>query len=83
MLESKIHGTETHDWRSNNDPREFLTGFQKRKQEKKKAKQEKYQERLRQEKIKERAEIRAQKKQALQERLDQQKALLEGKEENM
>ncbi|ORY93210.1 nucleolar protein 12-domain-containing protein [Syncephalastrum racemosum] len=60
--------------------KEFLTGFSKRKQEKKKAKQERYQERLRQEKLKERAEIRAQKKQILEERLEQQRALLKGEQ---
>ncbi|KAI9322687.1 nucleolar protein 12-domain-containing protein [Dichotomocladium elegans] len=58
--------------------KEFLTGFHKRKVERKKKAKEKYEERLRQEKIKERASLRAQRKWQVQQKMDEMDAMMKG-----
>ncbi|KAI8143521.1 nucleolar protein 12-domain-containing protein [Fennellomyces sp. T-0311] len=49
--------------------KEYLTGFHKRKVERKKKAQEKYQERARQEKIRDRAALKAERRRQMEERL--------------
>ncbi|KAI9269121.1 nucleolar protein 12-domain-containing protein [Phascolomyces articulosus] len=58
--------------------KEYLTGFHKRKVERKKKAQENYQERLRQEKIRDRAALRAERKRQMEQRLSDMQAALKG-----
>ncbi|KAL1932023.1 hypothetical protein VTP01DRAFT_9079 [Rhizomucor pusillus] len=62
--------------------RDYLTGFHKRKQARKKEAQKKKEERLRQERIKERAEIRAERKREIEERMAQMKAMYQHESED-
>ena len=55
-----------------------MTGFHKRKVERKKKAQENWQERLRQEKIKDRAAIKAERKRQMEQRLADMQAALSG-----
>ncbi|KAI9306101.1 nucleolar protein 12-domain-containing protein [Cunninghamella echinulata] len=58
---------------------EFLTGFRKRKLERKQAAREKYAERERQERIKLRAEHKAERLKEVQSRMDEVNAAIKGK----
>lgn len=60
------------------DLRDFLTGFRKRKQERKRKAKEKYDERLRQEKIKDRAILRAERRREVEEKMAALQAMIKG-----
>lgn len=60
------------------DLRDFLTGFRKRKQERKRKAKEKYDERIRQEKIKDRAIIRAERRREVEEKMAALQAMIKG-----
>ncbi|CDS07054.1 hypothetical protein LRAMOSA09577 [Lichtheimia ramosa] len=58
--------------------KDFLTGFRKRKQERKQKAKEKYDERIRQEKIKDRAIIRAERRREVEEKMAALQAMIKG-----
>ncbi|KAJ8660077.1 hypothetical protein O0I10_004306 [Lichtheimia ornata] len=58
--------------------KDFLTGFRKRKQERKRKAKEKYDERLRQEKIKDRAILRAERRREVEEKMAALQAMIKG-----
>ena len=60
------------------DLRDFLTGFRKRKQERKKKAKEKYDERIRQEKIKDRAILRAERRREVEDKMAALQAMIKG-----
>ncbi|KAI7878162.1 hypothetical protein K492DRAFT_238740 [Lichtheimia hyalospora FSU 10163] len=58
--------------------KDFLTGFRKRKQERKKKAKEKYDERIRQEKIKDRAILRAERRREVEDKMAALQAMIKG-----